>query len=96
MFLTLSALLDPAAAARRQRLRLVPVVTQARCEVHRNCLAHGVAPRNVRTLAGFEKACLSLYEVCIAIHLDTDTNHELMGHSCDCIGRDCTQSIATR
>jgi hypothetical protein len=76
----------------------VPVTAQ-RSKVHQDCLAHGRLPRNVRTLVAFEKNCLSLYEVCIAIHIDTDTNHELMGHSCDCrhfwLMRTCPHLLAT-
>ena len=59
-------------------------VTAERCEVHYQCLVHGINPRNVRTVPAWEKACLSLVEVCISHDVATESNHETEGHSCDC------------
>jgi hypothetical protein len=75
-----------------------PPVTEKRCEVHKQCLNHGVQPRNVRTLLAWEKACLSLVEVCLSHDVDMESNHETEGHSCDCqdfyIMRTCPHLLA--
>jgi hypothetical protein len=74
-------------------------VTAARCKVHHACLVYGKNPINCRTIRSWRKSCQSLHEVCIALHNDTESNHETLGHSCDCetfwIMRTCPHLLAT-
>ena len=59
-------------------------VTALRCQVHYECLVNGKNPINCRTLKSLWRSTQTLHEVCIALHFDTESTHETLGHSRDC------------